>query len=71
MCGTLLDKAGNAGFTGCYYSIRGMKREDDKEERVERLNLVAPNSRLLTFKDGGDEEVEWIYLTIETRPYYG
>lgn len=70
MCSEILSDAGNAGFTECYYSLRGARMENGERKTIEKEDLVAPDNQLLTFKDTGDERVDWLYLTITTRRKY-
>lgn len=40
--------------------------ENGKKKRVSKKNLESPDDKLLTFRDSGDDQVDWLYLVITT-----
>ena len=63
-----MEDVNNAGFTNCYYSIKGMRMVDGERKMIEKSDIRAPPGKVTTFKSTGEEVVEWLYLTITTRP---
>jgi hypothetical protein len=43
-------------------------KNDSSRKKVESEWRTAPSDKYITFEDGDEHQVQWVYLIIQTRP---
>ena len=67
MCVQTVSDVKNCGFFTCTYGIEGVQIKPEGDEKFDKKGMRAPSDRLLTFRDLGEDNVEWRYFIIETQ----